>query len=81
MHPPPMQRWKAILAILGSHLLVTSCLVAGVWVYLHGQPPSLFMPLGIGAMVAVWTLPVIVFFAAFIGQELMLTLLRLTRSR
>ena len=80
MHPS-MQRWQAILSILGTHLLVTSCVVAGIWVYLHGQPPSLFMPLGIGAMVAVWTLPVMVFFATFIGQDLIMMLLRFTQSR
>lgn len=69
-----MGRFKAVLAFLGLHLCATSLGVASVWLYLHGRPDSLLTPLGAGFVVAVWTLPLMVFVAYFVGADLLLRL-------
>ena len=75
-----MRRFKAVLAFLGLHLCTTSLGVASIWLYLHGEPESLLAPLGAGIVVAVWTLPLMVFVAYFIGADVLIHLRRIVRS-
>ncbi|ARA93210.1 MAG: hypothetical protein D6685_16385 [Bacteroidetes bacterium] len=75
-----MKRFQAVLAFLGLHLCTTSLGVASLWLYLHGRPESLLAPLGAGVVVAVWTLPLMVFVAYFVGADVLLQLQRLVRG-